>query len=171
MVTAQRAIGVAIVILALVVGIIPSFYNCASRDLYLYVRGMDATSTGPDDGETMLGGGASGSTGAATSMGRKVPMRCFYSAKAAIGMAIPLGVLGLLFLFSRRRETNRMLGVMGVVLGAVTMAVPTVVGTCGSAAAICNEVLKPTMQLAGGLVMVLSAIVLTLGEQRRESTA
>ena len=117
---------------------------------------------------TMAGTSGAGSSVAAMSKGLKVPMKCFYSAKAAIGMAIPVGILGLLLVVSRRKETKRMLGIMGIVLGGVTMAVPTLVGTCGSASAICNEVLKPTMLLAGGAVLVLSVLVLVLGEFRRE---
>ena len=133
---------------------------------------MGTTTTGAmgaSTGTTMAGGAASGAGVAAMSKGLKVPMKCYYSAKAAIGFAIPIGILGLLLLFSRRRETNRMLAIMGIVLGAVTVAVPTLVGTCGSASAICNEVLKPTMELAGGLLIVLSAVLLVMGERRRES--
>jgi hypothetical protein len=133
--------------------------------------GMTATTmAGGATATTMAGGAASGSSVAAMAQGMKVPMKCFYSAKAATGMAIPVGILGLLLLVARRKETNRALAIMGIALGAVVMAVPALVGTCGSASAICNEVLKPTMLLAGGLVIVLSVVVLVLGERRREST-
>ena len=46
------------------------------------------------------------------------------------------------------------------------MAVPSYVGTCGMVTMVCNEVLKPTMLLAGGIVVVLSAILLVLVERR-----
>jgi hypothetical protein len=196
----QRVFGILIVVLALVIGIVPSYYNCAHDGIYMYVTGMDTMGGAKDDsktispdemmtgtttaagkgttttgamgaatGTTMAGGAAAGSGTSATSKGMKVPMKCYYSARAAIGFAIPIGVLGLLLLFSRRRETNRMLAIMGIVLGAVTAAVPTLVGTCASASAICNEVLKPTMQLAGGLLVVLSVVILVLKPRGRES--
>lgn len=120
-------------------------------------------------GTAKAGGAGASATMTAMSQGMKVPMKCFYSAKAAIIIAIPIGILGLLLLFSRRKETNRMLAVLGIALGAVTMAVPALVGTCASPSAICNEVLKPTMLLTGGAIIVLSVIVLVLGERRRES--
>jgi hypothetical protein len=208
----HRVIGIAIVILALVIAIVPSLYNCAARDIYMYVTGMDAmggatddgTAISPDEmmtgttmaggmsatsttvagmgtattggmggstGTTMAGGAAPGSTMEPTSKGMKVPMKCFYSAKAAILVAIPIAILGLLLVVSRRKETGRALAILGVALGGITMAVPVVVGTCGSASAICNEVLKPTMLLAGGSVAVLSVVVLVLGGRRQGTAA
>ena len=105
-----------------------------------------------------------------TTQAMTAPMPCHYSARSAVLIAIPLGILGLLLLLSRRKETTRALAVLGIALGAVTMAVPSFVGTCGMATMICNEVLKPTMLLAGGIVVVLSVILLVLGERRRDST-
>jgi Domain of unknown function (DUF4418) len=201
----QRVIAVALIVLAVVIAVVPSQYNCATRDIYMYVTGMDTMGGAKDDGKgitpdemmtgtteaadmtatttgttgamgattatTMAGATGSGSTMAATSKGMKVPMKCFYSAKAAIGFAIPIGILGVLLFFARRKETTRMLAIMGIVLSGVTMAIPTLVGTCGSASAICNEVLKPTMILAGGAVLVLSALMLVLGGRGRASIA
>lgn len=178
----QRVVGVVIVSLALVIGIVPALYNCAARGRYLSVTAISSTATPAagmgtattggmkaSTGTTMTGGAASGSTLAATVT--KVPMKCFYTAKAGVAMGIPLGILGLLVLVSRRKETNRVLAVLGIVLGGVAMAVPTVlIGTCGKATMICNEVLKPTMLFAGGAVIVLSVIVLVLGERKGEPT-
>ncbi|MHB8867924.1 MAG: DUF4418 family protein [Thermoleophilia bacterium] len=98
-------------------------------------------------------------------------MKCYYTAQAGLAVAIPLGILGLLLLVSRRKETNRALAVLGIVLGGVTMAAPTVlIGTCKTPTMICNEVLKPTMLFAGGAVIVLSVLALILGERRTEAT-
>jgi len=164
MATPQRIIGVAIIILALVIGIVPAFYNCEA-----YGDAAATTDTTMAGGMTTTTvGGMGGSSGTSDVMA--APMRCYYSSKTAVLVAIPLGILGLLLLLSRRKETTRLLAVMGIALGAVTMAVPSLVGTCGMATMICNEVLKPTMLLAGGLVIALNVILLVLGERRREST-
>ena len=172
MVSLQRVIGVAIIILALVIGIVPCSTTArptAMQDTMTdttMAGGMTATTIGGMGTSTTAGmsattattmaggmtatttGGMGGSTG--TSQAMTAPMPCYYSGKSAVLMAIPLGILGLLLLVSQRKETTRALAVLGIALGAVTMAVPSFVGTCGMATMICNEVLKPTMLLAGG---------------------
>jgi hypothetical protein len=162
MLSLQRVIGILIVILALVIAIVPSLYNC---EAYADEGSMSATTMGGGMTDTTMGASAG------TSQPVTARMPCHYSARSAVLIAIPLAILGLLLLVSKRRETNRALAVLGISLGAVTMAVPSVVGVCGMATMICNEVLKPTLLLAGGMVVVLSAILLVLGERRRESIA
>jgi hypothetical protein len=171
MVSPQRVIGVALVVLALVAAIVSSLYNCEAHNQNNSVAtattmmgGVTATTRGMGSSTPATMGGAVGASKAVTGH-----MPCYYSAKTAVLVAIPLGVLGLLLLVSRRRETTRLLAVMGIVLGAVTMAVPVVVGTCGLVTMICNEVMKPTLLLVGGVAVVLSVILLVLGERRRES--
>ena len=98
MLSPQRVIGILIVILALVIAIIPSLYNCGARN-----------DEGTETATTLAGGMTAttmgGSTG--TTQAMAAPMPCHYSARAAVLVAIPLGILGLLLLVSKRKETNR----------------------------------------------------------------
>lgn len=171
MLSLQRVIGILIVILALVIAIVPSLYNCEAHgdedsiSATTMAGGMTDTTVAGGMTDTTMGGSAG------TSQPMTAPMPCHYSARSAVLIAIPLALLGLLLLVSERKETSRALAVLGISLGVVIMAVPSFVGVCGMATMICNEVLKPTLLLAGGIVVVLSAILLVLGERRRESIA
>ena len=152
--TFQRYIGVFLIIVALVVGIVPAYFNCLADGKSLTVSSMGAMSSGS----------SSAMTPAAT---KTVPMKCYWTSRAAIAVAVPLGLVGLFLTLTRRRESTRALAVIGVASGVFTMLLPTaLIGVCSLATASCNEVMKPTLLLAGGLTIVASLIVLFLGERR-----
>ena len=145
----MRVTAVLVMAMALVIGVVPQFTHCK------------ATSA-------MGGSGPSIATSAAAAAGPRVvattkpgPMRCYWSARAAIGVALPLFAAGLLGLFSRRKETRRALAVLVCVLGIVTILVPTVlIGVCSTSSAVCNTTMRPVMVAAGGLTVALGLITL-----------
>lgn len=136
----MRLAAVLLVVLALVVGVVPAFTDCQSQGRALTL--------------------ANGNT---------VPMKCHWSGIAELSLAIPLGLVGGATAFSKRKETLRMLAILGIVLGGVIMAVPTVlIGVCANADMICNSVMRPTLLLAGGLVIAVSVVFGLLNERKNE---
>ena len=141
----MRLTGIAIVAFALVIGIVPQFTRCKT-------------------GAAM---GGSATTSAATAAAPAQPMRCYWSARAEIGVGAPLGLAGLLLALSRRKESRRFLALLAAALGTVAMLVPTVlIGVCSSPTARCHTIMRPTLLAAGGLVVALSVIALVLNELR-----
>jgi hypothetical protein len=133
---------VLIVVLALVVGIVPQFTDCQSQGRSLTLEN-----------------------------GKTVPMKCHWTAMAELGMALPLLGVGSVMGFSKKKETRRSLAFLGVALGAVVMLLPTaLIGVCANPDMLCNALMRPTLLLAGGLVIALSAAYGWLG-RRPEETA
>lgn len=126
-----RVLAVVFIVLALVVGIVPQFTNCQA------------------DGKSL-----------ALASGKTVPMKCLWTARASIALAIPLGAVGIMLFFSRRRETKRLLAIVGGLLGAGAILLPTwLIGVCSMEAA-CRDVMKPLLITMGALSIVAGIIVL-----------
>ncbi len=104
--------------------------------------------------------------------GNQVPMKCFWTAMAEIGVGVPLlGVAGLLA-FSKRKEGRRNLSVMGVVLGAFAMLFPTaLIGVCANPAHACNMVMLPTLMFSGALTIAISLGTLVYSQRTPEAIA
>jgi hypothetical protein len=130
-----------IVVMALVIGIVPQYANCEARG----GTSMPAA--------TQTSGGAGTAAAAAP-----VPkMKCLWTARAELGVAIPLFALGALMFLSRRRETRRSLAVPSALLGVVAMLLPTaLIGVCASSGAVCHSSMLPMMLVAGGLTVAAS---------------
>ena len=97
-------------------------------------------------------------------------MKCFWSARAEIIAGIPLLAVGVLLLFARRKETTRVLGIVTIVVGVLTILIPTtIVGTCANSMMVCNTEMKPTLLIAGGITIALGIAALVMGEMKRES--
>ena len=136
------AIGIILMILAVAIAVVPYFNTCHYHD-----RDMKLES------------------------GMTTPMRCYYSAQAEIGVGIPLFAIGALILASRRKESLIMLSIAGVVLGAVTMAIPTaLIGVCSSPMT-CNTFMQSFLLATGSLVTVacLTGLVIGLTSKEKES--
>lgn len=89
--------------------------------------------------------------------GRTIPMKCLWSARAEIGIAAGIFALGALMFTSKRLETRRYLSIVGIVLGAFTMLVPSeLIGVCATPMMLCHSVMLPTMLTTGGLVTAVS---------------
>jgi hypothetical protein len=126
----MRAIGAIIIVLALVIGIVPQFTDCLSQ------------------------GGAIELPSRAT-----IPMRCHWTRQAEAAVALPLGVVGVVMIASRRRHTRRALSVIAMALGLAAVLLPTyLIGVCASEEMICAMVMKPTLLLAGILTMAVGLV-------------
>jgi hypothetical protein len=71
-----------------------------------------------------------------------------------------VGVGGVLA-FSRRRETQRALAIMGALLGAFMILMPvSLIGVCPGDDMLCNMIMRPTLVFSG--VLVIAASLYTL---------
>jgi hypothetical protein len=128
----MKAIGTIVVILALIIGIVPQFTDCLSQGKAITLP----------NGSTM-------------------PMKCHWTRQAEVAVAIPLFVVGGLMIFSRRKQTQRALAVVGIALGAAAILLPaTLIGVCANDEMICSMVMKPTLLFAGTLTIAANGIAL-----------
>jgi hypothetical protein len=115
------------IVLALLIGIVPQFTSCESRGRHL-----------------------------ALADGREIPMKCHWTGQAEVALAVPLVAAGLSLARARRKETLRMVSAIGAVLGLFVILLPTtLVGVCANPDMICNSIMRPSLILMGGLVVVL----------------
>ena len=129
----MRVIGILLIVVALAIAVVPAFNNCSSQGMAI---------TLPN--------------------GKTVPMKCFWTSKAALAVGIPLALTGLLLVFAKRKETQRFLAIIAGVLSAFAAALPTaLIGVC-SMESLCVTVLRPTMILAGvlGIGLAIAAFVM-----------
>jgi hypothetical protein len=132
-----------IVVLALVIGIVPQFTDCQSQGRAITL--------------------ANGST---------IPMKCHWTGQAALGMAIPLLGVGSVTAFTKRKESRRIIAVLGALVGAVVILLPTrLIGVCANPDMLCNSVMKPTLIFSGILVIGLSVVALVISERQPEQIA
>ncbi len=104
--------------------------------------------------------------------GKKAPMKCLWTAMAAIAGAIPIFGVGALQVFSRQRETRRATGALGILSGVSLILLPTLlIGVCPHQDAICNLVLRPGLIFIGGLVSILSVLGAVSTGRLREQAA
>ena len=131
----NRLFGIALVVIALAIGIVPAFTDCQSQ------------------GKSLT-----------TSTGKAVPMKCHWTGIAEIGVAAPLVVVGAMMTANRRRDNLRNFGIMGVVLGALAIAFPTgLIGVCQTPTMLCHTVMRPALITLGSIAVVgsLGAVVLS----------
>jgi hypothetical protein len=127
-----KVAAVSIIVLALVIGIVPQVTDCHSQ------------------GRTL-----------ALANGNTTEMKCYWSAMAEIALAVPLLAVGATLATSRRREARRDLGMVGTVLGALVILVPTaLIGVCANNAMLCKSIMQPTLVLSGTLVAAASLATL-----------
>jgi hypothetical protein len=139
----KKITGALIVVLALVIGIAPLFTDCLAH-------GRSLTTT----------------------TGMSIPMKCHWTSLAEIGVAIPLLLMGIMTIFSKRKETSGTLGIFGVTLGALVIAFPTfLIGVCANPMMPCNMIEKPVLILSGILAMAVSGVVLFNSRKMSEPTA
>jgi hypothetical protein len=92
-------------------------------------------------------------------------MKCHWTALAEIGLAVPLVLIGVFNLTSKRRETFQALNLTGSALGVLVILFPTVlIGVCASAMMPCNMVEKPVLILSG--ILVIGASLMTMASTR-----
>src|SRR5512137_2777706 len=129
--------------LAVLIAVVPIFYNCQH------------------DGKALTLGN-----------GMKVPMKCFWTAMAAVATAVPLFLIGLLQTVSRQQETRRALGALGGVLGVMAIALPTaLIGVCMHPDASCNLVMKPALIFMGIVTLGLGVASMVMPQKLGERPA
>ena len=136
----KRALGVSLVVMALVIGVAPLFTDCLSQGLTLKLAN-----------------------------GNVAPMKCHWTAIAEIGVAIPLALVGLFTAGSRRKEISASLATLGFAMGALAVAFPTaLIGVCAMPTHLCNMVMRPTLVMSGIIAMAASAglVVMALRAQQ-----
>jgi hypothetical protein len=165
-----KVLAVLIVIVALVIIIVPQFTNCEYGADNAATKSMTIVKVGSASTAQYAGmSSAMGGAETAATLPYRM-MKCFWSARAELIAGIPLLVVGALLLFARRKETMRVLGIVSVVVGVLTILIPTtIVGTCANPMMVCNTEMKPTLLVAGGLAVALGIAVLVVGEMKRES--
>jgi ABC-type nickel/cobalt efflux system permease component RcnA len=146
------AAAIAIVALAVIIGVVPQYTHCRT-------------------GAAMVGSHMTESP-VVVAAPTAQPMHCYWSARAEIGVSVPLALAAVLLALSRRRESRRFLALLTSALGAVAILVPTVlIGVCQTPTAVCRTTMRPTLLAAGGLVVVLGLVILVVNQLRSEDEA
>lgn len=139
----MKATAITIAVLALVIGILPQFTDCASQGRNLVMAN-----------------------------GKIVPMKCHWTAITEIVIAGSLLAVAGMMAISKAKEAKRSLNIMAIVLGAfAALTATTLIGVCASDDMICNSVMLPAMILSGLLVMVVGAISLVNVQRTAEQIA
>src|SRR5512146_1232942 len=129
----NKAMGAALIVLALVIAVVPAFTDCLSQ-------GRALTTT---DGKT-------------------VPMKCHWTGIAEIGIAVPMALTGIFTLRKQRKESARTLAVIGAASGLMAVLFPVaLIGVCAMPTMICNMVMRPTL-IAGGILAIAASVVIFL---------
>ncbi len=127
----RKIMGGVSIIMALVLGILPAFTDCQSQG-----RSLELAN------------------------GKTVPMKCHWTGIAEIGVAIPLGLVGISEILSKRKETFNILSLIGVGSGTLAILFPTVlIGVCANPSMVCNMIMKPGLISAGALAIGASLVV------------
>jgi hypothetical protein len=128
----MKAIAAILIVLALILGIVPQFTDCLAQG-----RAIELAN------------------------GKSLPMKCHWTRQAEIAVALPLLVVGVLMLFTRRRSTQRILAAVALVLGISAILIPAyLIGVCASAEMICNMLMRPILLFAGILIVATSLVAL-----------
>jgi hypothetical protein len=138
----MKIIGAVLILLSLVVAIAPIFTDCQSQGRAIVLEN-----------------------------GKTIPMKCHWSGVAELVVAIPLLVLGILFLVNNNKLVIRSLSILGIVLGILIFLIPTtLIGVCASVEMLCNSVMRPILILCGILVVVASSVGLWLSIKKQDQT-
>jgi hypothetical protein len=139
----MKAIGIIIIGSAILIAGIGQFANCSAQGVFMTMQN-----------------------------GMPAPMKCFWTVQAELATGGGLLLLGILTMVSKRKESQRDLGIMGMGLGAMTMLLPpALIGVCANMSALCNQVERPAMLLLGGIVLISSAMSLFSSTRRQELAA
>jgi hypothetical protein len=135
-----RFLGVALIVLALGIGITPQFTDCLSQ-------GQVSTLTN----------------------GTTQPMKCHWTAQGEIAVAVPLAGVGIFMAASRRKMMLITLGVVGVLMGAMAIALPNgLIGTCAVQTHLCNTAMKPILDITGSLTIIGSLAAMVIARKVKE---
>ncbi len=140
----MKAIAVLIVVLAIAIAVVPQFTDCKA--------------TGRPPLQLANGG--------------VTEMKCFWTAQAEVAVGIGLAAVGGLLFFSKRRETQRNLGISAAVLGGCAVLLPlALIGVCANPMMRCNSTMQPSLILAGTLTMILGVAAAVLAQRAPEAVS
>lgn len=121
----SKFLGIALIALAVAIALVPNFTDCSSQGHFMTVGMMP------------------------------VPMVCHWAGRAEIAVGVPLFAVGGMMTVTRSKSGFLMLSILGVVLGAVAILLPTtIIGTCPNPLEPCNTIMKPTLSILGSLTIV-----------------
>jgi hypothetical protein len=101
--------------------------------------------------------------------GRQTSMKCHWTGRAELGLGLPLLAVGVMMMFSRRKESRWMLGIAGTSLGVVAILLPTnLIGVCMNPDMPCVSTMKPALILMGALVIGASLATVVLSWRQEE---
>jgi len=136
-----KVFGVVLLVMALAIAIIPNFTDCNSQGKFITMQS-----------------------------GKTTDMKCHWTGKAEIAVAVPIFGIGALLTFNRRRQSLMNLSAMGIILGAFAIALPTnhLIGVCGTPGMICNSVMKPSLTALGAVVTGVSLFGVVLSSRMKK---
>ncbi len=138
----MRIPGIILVLLALAIAIVPQFTDCEAQGRSIVLPN-----------------------------GATIPMKCHWTARAEIATAVPLVAVGGMIAASRRRQTIRALAAIGMLLGAVSLLLPSsLIGVCANSDMLCNMVMRPALMFAGVLAIAVSLVALLSTPAQDEDT-
>ena len=132
----NKFLGIALIVFALAIAIIPGFTDCQSQ------------------GKSI-----------ALANGNTIPMKCHWTGVAEIAVGVPLLAVGALITASRRKDSLLNLGIVGIILGVFAILLPTkLIGVCQSSM-LCNTAMKPSLIVLGSLALVGGVVAIVLSRK------
>ena len=139
----MKIASILLVLLALVVAFVPQFTDCESQGRAITLAN-----------------------------GMTIPMKCHWTGQSELALSAPLLGLGILLRTSRRKESLRSLGVLGMIVGVFIILLPTaLIGVCSDPHMICNAVMRPTLILTGTMTCIASLYVTVTAFRAQEDVA
>ncbi len=137
----HKVLGIAVIVLALGIAVVPSFTDCQSQGSMLTLAS-----------------------------GREIPMKCHWTAKAEIAVGIPLMAAGAMMVTTRRRSTLLTLGIFGILLGIMAIVLTTdgLIGVCMTPTMVCRTLMKPALTVFGSLAIAASVGIIVLSRKEKE---
>ncbi len=130
-----KVLGVGLLALAIALAVVPHFTDCQSQGKMITLRDPTGKVTGTTS------------------------MKCHWTGVAELGVAIPLGMVGIMMALTRKKETARYLGISGIALAAVAIALPNgMIGVCKSSMMNCVSTMKPALTGIGSVAALGSVV-------------
>ena len=139
----MKIMAIALMVLALILTVVPSFFTCASQGKAIQLPS-----------------------------GKNIPMKCLWTSRAEIGLGVLLLATGALFFFSRELESKRFLSILTLIVGIFVVLFPTkLIGVCRNPEMVCRVFMNPTLLLIGIVTAVLGIAATTWNFTRKSQTA